>query len=144
MNHKHSSRRNGFTLIELLIVMVILGLLSALVGPRLFGHLGASKVKAARTQIEMFGAALDMYRLDQGRYPTTADGLQSLWEKPADDTKALAWRGPYLKKKIDKDPWGYAYVYAAPGQRGEYELTSLGADGLPGGEGEDADINSWE
>lgn len=143
-----SSKRNrksaGFTLIELLIVMVILGLLSALVGPRLFGHLSSSKVKAARTQIELLGASLDMYRLDMGRYPATEEGLNGLWEKPADEGRALSWHGPYLKKKVDKDPWGNAYVYAFPGQHGEYDLISLGADGQPGGEGENADVNSWE
>lgn len=134
----------GFTLIELLIVMVILGLLSALVGPRLFGHVASSKTKAAKTQIELFGSALDMYRLDAGRYPTTDDGLKLLWEKPSDDAKAANWRGPYLKKKVDKDPWGNPYTYVFPGQHGEYDLSSLGGDGQPGGEGENADINSWE
>jgi general secretion pathway protein G len=144
----HSPKRNrksaGFTLVELLIVMVILGLLSALVGPRLFGHLGSSKTKAARTQIELLGAALDMYRLDMGRYPATEDGINALSQKPADEARAANWRGPYLKKKVEKDPWGNAYVYAFPGQHGEYDLVSLGADGQAGGEGEDADINSWE
>lgn len=144
----HLSKRNrksaGFTLVELLIVMVILGLLSALVGPRLFGHLGASKTKAARTQIELLGAALDMYRLDMGRYPATEEGINALSQKPADEARAANWRGPYLKKRVEKDPWGNAYVYAFPGQHGEYDLISLGADGQPGGEGEDADVNSWE
>jgi general secretion pathway protein G len=144
----HSQKRNrksaGFTLVELLIVMVILGLLSALVGPRLFGHLGSSKTKAARTQIEMLGAALDMYRLDMGRYPATEDGINALSQKPADEARAANWRGPYLKKKVEKDPWGNAYVYNFPDQHGEYDLVSLGADGQPGGEGEDADTNSWE
>lgn len=137
-------RKAGFTLVELLIVMVILGLLSALVGPRLFGHLASSKAKAARTQIEMLGAALDMYRLDMGRYPNTEEGLKALNEKPAEEARAQVWQGPYLKKKVEKDPWGNPYVYAFPGQRGEYELSSFGADGQPGGEGENADINSWE
>lgn len=141
---KRRKKSAGFTLIELLIVMVILGLLSALVGPRLFGHLSASKVKAARTQIEMLGAALDMYRLDMGRYPATEEGLNALQQKPADEARALNWHGPYLKKQVDKDPWGNAYVYAFPGQHGEYDLSSLGADGQPGGDGENADVNSWE
>lgn len=142
--NKRNRKSAGFTLVELLIVMVILGLLSALVGPRLFGHLGSSKTKAARTQIELLGAALDMYRLDMGRYPATEDGINALSQKPADEARAASWRGPYLKKKVEKDPWGNAYVYAFPGQHGEYDLVSLGADGQPGGEGEDADINSWE
>jgi general secretion pathway protein G len=140
---RHGKSR-GFTLIELLIVMVILGLLSALVGPRLFGHLSSSKIKAARTQIEMLGASLDMYRLDMGRYPSTEEGLNALTQKPADEVQGMKWHGPYLKKKVDKDPWDAPYVYAFPGQHGEYDLSSLGADGQPGGEGENADINSWE
>ena len=94
-------RARGFTLIELLIVMVILGLLASLVGPRLFGQLDASKVKAARTQIEMAGAALDTYRLDMSRYPSTQEGLAALSEKPADAADAAKWRGPYLKKRVD-------------------------------------------
>lgn len=141
---KRNRKSAGFTLVELLIVMVILGLLSALVGPRLFGHLGASKAKAARTQIELLGAALDMYRLDMGRYPSTEDGIVALSQRPADEGRAARWQGPYLKKKVEKDPWDNAYVYVFPGQHGEYDLISLGADGQPGGEGEDADINSWE
>lgn len=144
MQNKRHKKTAGFTLVELLIVMVILGLLSALVGPRLFGHLASSKVKAARTQIELLGAALDMYRLDMGRYPVTEQGLNALQQKPADEARAMNWHGPYLKKQVDKDPWGNAYVYVFPGQHGEYDLISLGADGQPGGEGEDADINSWE
>jgi general secretion pathway protein G len=143
-NRKSNRKNAGFTLVELLIVMVILGLLSALVGPRLFGHLASSKTKAARTQIELVGAALDMYRLDLGRYPASDEGLSALAAKPSDEARALNWHGPYLKKKLDKDPWGNAYVYVFPGQRGEYDLSSLGADGQVGGEGEDADINSWE
>jgi general secretion pathway protein G len=140
-------RQTGFTLIELLIVMVILGLLASLVGPRLFGHLGASKTKAAKAQIEMLGTALDSYRLDVGRYPLTDQGLLALWEKPANEADGLKWRGPYLKKKVDKDPWGNDYVYRSPGAQGtprEYEIVSYGADGKEGGSGEDADVNSWE
>ena len=137
-------RARGFTLIELLIVMVILGLLASLVGPRLFGQLDASKVKAARTQIEMAGAALDTYRLDMSRYPSTQEGLAALSEKPADAADAAKWRGPYLKKRVDKDPWGNSYVYKAPGEKADYELSSLGADGKEGGSGDAADIHSWE
>lgn len=141
---KRRRKSAGFTLVELLIVMVILGLLSALVGPRLFGHLASSKTKAARTQVELLGAALDMYRLDIGRYPPSDEGLNALWEKPTEAGRAALWHGPYLKKKVDKDAWGNAYVYLFPGEHGEYDLSSLGADGQPGGEGEDADIHSWE
>ena len=137
-------RARGFTLIDLLIVMVILGLLASLVGPRLFGQLDASKVKAARTQIEMAGAALDTYRLDMSRYPSTQEGLAALSEKPADAADAAKWRGPYLKKRVDKDPWGNSYVYKAPGEKADYELSSLGADGKEGGSGDAADIHSWE
>lgn len=144
MPNKTIARASGFTLIELLIVMVILGLLASLVGPRLFGHLGTSKTKAAKAQIEMVGSALDAYRLDVGRYPNTEQGLPALWEKPNNEADALKWRGPYLKKRLDKDPWGNDYVYKAPGTRGEYEMSSHGADGKEGGSGEDADVNSWE
>ncbi|GAB3356388.1 MULTISPECIES: type II secretion system major pseudopilin GspG [Giesbergeria] len=147
-HHKNSSfsarHSRGFTLIELLIVMVILGLLASLVGPRLFGQLDSSKIKAARTQIEMVGAALDTYRLDMSRYPSTEQGLRALSDKPADQAEALKWRGPYLKKRVDKDPWGNSYVYKAPGEKADYELSSLGADGKEGGTGDSADINSWE
>jgi general secretion pathway protein G len=134
----------GFTLIELLIVMVILGLLASLVGPRLFGQLDSSKIKAARTQIEMVGAALDTYRLDMSRYPSSEQGIAALSEKPADAAEAAKWRGPYLKKRVDKDPWGSSYVYKSPGEKSDYELSSLGADGKEGGSGDDADIHSWE
>ena len=145
MKHPRQARRaGGFTLIELLIVMVILGLLASLVGPRLFGQLDASKVKAARTQIEMVGAALDTYRLDMSRYPSTQEGLAALSEKPADAADATKWRGPYLTKRVDKDPWGNSYVYKAPGEKADYELSSLGADGKEGGSGDAADIHSWD
>ncbi len=143
-NQKSSRLIRGFTLVELLVVMVILGLLTALVGPRLFGHIASSKEKAARAQIEMIGATLDTYRLDVGRYPSTKDGLNALWEKPEGDSPAAQWRGPYSKKKIKNDPWGNPYLYTAPGEHGDYDLISLGADGVAGGEGENADINSWE
>lgn len=134
-------REAGFTLIELLVVMVILGLLAALVGPRLFGKVGQSKLGAAQAQIELFGAALDGLRLDVGRYPTTAEGLQTLREKPSGVDN---WNGPYLRKEIPPDPWGRAYVYKSPGDHGEYDLISYGADGQPGGEGENQDVVSWK
>lgn len=138
------TKQAGFTLIELLIVMVIIGLLAALVGPRLFGHLGKSEIKAARAQIEMIGTALDGCRLDLGRYPTTEEGLKLLWAKPENPDIAAAWHGPYLKKAVEKDPWGNPYVYKAPGEHGDYDLSSLGKDGKDGGEDENADIRNWE
>ncbi len=133
-------KQKGFTLIELLIVMVILGLLVALVGPRLFGHLGKSKLKAAKAQIELFGTALDSFRLDVGRYPTTEEGLQALRTNPGVEK----WDGPYLKKEVPLDPWNRPYVYRAPGEHGDYDLFSYGRDGSPGGEGEDQDVVSWK
>jgi general secretion pathway protein G len=130
----------GFTLIELLVVMVILGMLAALVGPRLFGHVGKSKQSTAKTQIEMLGEALDAYRLDTGGYPSTTEGLTALQTNPGTD----GWNGPYLKKGVPNDPWGKPYQYQSPGQHGDYDLYSYGADGAAGGDGENKDINSWE
>jgi len=131
----------GFTLIELLVVIIILGLLAGLVGPRLFGRVGQSKQAAARAQIELFGAALDQYRLDVGSYPASGAGLDGLVKNPG----ANNWNGPYLKKgAVPKDPWGNAYKYkCCPGDHGEYDLWSDGADGAAGGEGENADVTSW-
>jgi general secretion pathway protein G len=137
---KRIKNRRGFTLIELLVVMVILGLLAALVGPRMFGHVGAANQKAAKTQIEMLGQALDAFRLDVGRYPTTSEGLNALVTNPGVE----GWSGPYLKKGLPNDPWKRPYIYEAPGQHGDYDLVSNGADGAPGGEGENKDVNSWE
>jgi general secretion pathway protein G len=137
-------RMGGFTLIELLIVMVILGLLASLVGPRLFGQVDSSKIKTTRAQIEMMGAALDTYRLDMGRYPATEQGLKALWDKPEDAAQAAKWRGPYLKKPVNNDAWGNAYVYRSPGTKADYEISSLGSDGKEGGEGDAADIHSYQ
>ena len=134
-------KEKGFTLIELLIVMVILGLLAALVGPRMFGKVGKSKQKAAKSQIALFETSLDTFRLDMGRYPTGEEGLQALREKPED---AENWDGPYLAKEVPLDPWRTPYVYVCPGENGEYDIISLGADKNPGGEGEDMDIVSWK
>jgi general secretion pathway protein G len=131
----------GFTLIELLVVIIVLGLLVGLVGPRLFGRVGQSKQAAARAQIELLGAALDQYRLDVGGYPNAGQGLDALQRNP----NVPNWNGPYLKKAVPKDPWGNAYKYrCCPGQNGEYDLWSEGSDGAPGGEGEAADISSWD
>ena len=134
-------RENGFTLIEILIVMVIIGLLAALVGPRMFGKVGKSKQKAAKAQISLLETALDTYRLDIGKYPTTDMGLQALRVQPSGLEK---WDGPYMPKDIPLDPWGNPYVYRSPGEHGDYDILSYGLDGNFGGEGEDADITSWE
>jgi general secretion pathway protein G len=133
-------RHRGFTLLELLVVMVIIGLLAGYVGPKFFGQIGKSEVKAARAQIDALQKSLDQYRLDVGRYPSTEQGLAVLVAKPADEPK---WAGPYLAKALPKDPWGHDYQYRAPGEHGEYDLLSLGKDGRAGGEGEDADLTSW-
>ena len=131
----------GFTLIELLVVIIVLGLLVGLVGPRLFGRVGQSKQAAAKAQTELLGAGLDQYRLDVGSYPTTAQGLDALQKNPG----ANNWNGPYLKKSVPNDSWGNPYKYrCCPGQHGDYDLWSEGADGQPGGDGENADVTSWE
>jgi len=131
----------GFTLIELLVVLIILGLLAALVGPRLFGRVDTARQQAAQTQIEIFSGALDTYRLDNGKYPTTEEGLEALMEKPGDLPN---WAGPYLKKEIPKDPWGNDYVYKSPGEHGDYDIICYGEDGQEGGEGNSTDIVSWK
>ncbi len=140
-NKRRSINRGGFTLIELLIVMTIIVILASFVGPKLFPKLGKSKQSAAKAQIELFGEALDQFRLDTGRYPTTSEGLQALITDPG----VKGWDGPYLKKRvIPKDPWGRPYQYQSPGSHGEYDLFSYGKDGQPGGDGEDRDVVSWE
>ena len=133
--------QKGFTLIELLVVIIILGLLVGLVGPRLFGRVGQSKQATAQAQIELLGAGLDQYRLDVGSYPATTPGLEALVSNPG----VASWAGPYLKKAaVPKDPWGNPYHYkCCPGDNGDYDLWSFGADNAPGGEGENADITSW-
>jgi general secretion pathway protein G len=133
-------RHSGFTLLELLVVIVIIGLLAAYVGPKYFSQLGKSEVTIARAQIESFEKSLDTFRLDVGRYPTTEEGLGALMIAPP--TAAGKWNGPYLKKGIPPDPWGHPYQYRAPGGKGEYEIVSTGKDGQPGGTGENADISS--
>ena len=133
-------RRLGFTLLELLVVMVIIGLLAAYVGPKYFSQIGKSEVKTAKAQIVGFEKALQQYRLDVGSFPTTEQGLQALLVKPASVSK---WDGPYLEKTVPMDPWGHPYVYVSPGEHGDVDLSSLGRDGRPGGDGLDADITNW-
>ncbi len=131
-------RDAGFTLIELLVVLVILGLLAAVAGPRVIGYLGGARSDTARIQLAAFEQALDLYRLDVGRYPSTEEGLAALVRQPAGTT---GWNGPYLDgTTVPADPWGFAYVYRMPGADGAYDLYTLGADNRPGGTGENAPI----
>lgn len=132
-------RPRGFTLLELLVVVVIIGLLAGYVAPKYFSQVDRSEVQVARAQIDAFERALDLYRLDVKRYPTTEQGLRALTDAPAGDA---GWKGPYLKKAVPADPWGRPYVYRAPGPRGEFQILSHGRDGKPGGSGEDADITN--
>jgi general secretion pathway protein G len=132
--------QKGFSLMELMIVMVILGLLASLVGPAMFKKLGTAKQKTAKTQIEMLMAALDSYRLDIGRYPSSQEGLEALVINPGEEK----WDGPYLQKGLPKDPWDSEYLYQNPGEHGEVDISSLGADKREGGEKEDADVGSWQ
>jgi general secretion pathway protein G len=129
----------GFTLLELLVVIVIIGLLAAYVGPKYFSQLGKSEVTVAKAQIEAFEKALDNFRLDVGRYPTSEEGLQALLTQSSSSSK---WNGPYLKKSVPKDPWGNAYLYKSPGSKGEFEITSYGKDGQSGGAGDNGDITN--
>jgi general secretion pathway protein G len=138
-------RENGFTLIEMLVVLAIIATLASVVGPAIFRNAGDAKVQAARSQIETLGLALDAYRIDNDVYPTAAQGLGGLWERPVAGDPPRNWRGPYLRRRVPDDPWGRPYLYAAPGQENptSYDLYSLGRDGKPGGTSEDADITSW-
>lgn len=133
-------RRAGFTLLELLVVMVIIGLLAGYVAPRYFSQVGKSEVKTAMAQINALEKALDTYRLDIGRYPSTEQGLGALVDKPQNEPK---WQGPYLAKAVPLDPWGRPYQYKSPGEKAEYDLLSFGRDGQPGGTGEGADITNY-
>lgn len=132
---------HGFTLMELLLVLVIIGLLAALVGPTLYQRIKPAKQSAAHAQIQNFATALDGFYIDVGRYPSSQEGLQALRNKPE---AAEKWKGPYLKKEVPLDPWGNPYVYRSPGRSGGYEISSYGEDGREGGEGENADVQSWE
>lgn len=133
-------RQRGFSLIELMVVIVILAAIASIVGPRLFKNVGKAKRGTARTQMAQIEAALDGFRLDVGRYPSSSEGLAALERDPG----VKGWDGPYLKKSVPADPWQNPYVYVAPGSRAEFELSSYGLDGQPGGTGEAEDINSWE
>ncbi|WP_175649759.1 type II secretion system major pseudopilin GspG [Pseudomonas sp. Marseille-P9899] len=136
MNRQRRTQ-HGFTLLELLVVLVVLGLLAGIVAPRYFSQLGRSEAKVARAQIEGLAKALDLYRLEVGRYPSSEQGLQALVTAPSDESR---WTGPYLQKKVPDDPWGHPYIYRYPGENNEYDLFSLGKDGQPGGDGENAEI----
>lgn len=138
------NNRSGFTLIEMMVVLAIIGTLALLVGPSVLGHIGDANSTTAKSQVEIFAVALDAYRLDTGRYPTTEEGLSALRVRPVTGEQP-GWRGPYLRKAIPVDPWHRAYLYHAPGTHNpeSYDLYSLGRDGQPGGESEDADVTSW-
>lgn len=134
----------GFTLLEMMVVLAIIGTLALLVGPAVLNHVGDANRTAARSQIEIFAVALDAYRLDTGQYPTTEEGLAALRVRPLNSDRP-GWRGPYLRKTVPLDPWHRAYEYRSPGAQNpeSYDLYSLGRDGRPGGDGEDADLTSW-
>lgn len=144
---RHLGQRSlAFTLIELLVVIVVIAILATLVAPSVFQHVNEAKDATARSQIEMFGAALDAFRLDNGRYPTTSEGLTALWQAPNSESRLSNWRGPYLRKEIPLDPWKHPYVYKSPGEVNPtaYDLVSFGSDGKAGGEGDAVDILSWK
>ena len=142
MLNLNTRQQTGFTLLELLVVLGIISMLAGLVGPKVMKHMADAKVKAAKVQIAEMGQALEMYKLDVDRYPTTSQGLSALVEAPSD---ANRWNGPYLSKsKVPLDPWQQEYHYVAPGEHGKFDLYSWGADEKEGGEGEDQDIVSWE
>lgn len=137
---QHSRPPKGFTLLELLVVMVIIGLLVSYVGPKYFSQLGKSEVKTAKAQMNALEKALDTYRLDVGHYPSTEQGLVTLFIAPSNEAK---WQGPYLKKAVPQDPWGNAYLYKTPGEHGDVDLLSYGSDGRVGGQGDAGDIGNW-
>lgn len=138
---KNRLKRRFFTLTELVVVIVILVILASVATPLYFRHVTSARIGTAKTQIKLIGQALMDYRLELGKYPDTSEGLRALVENVSQDEK---WKGPYIQPAVPKDPWGNEYVYVCPGEHGEYDLSSYGADGQPGGEGENADINSWE
>ena len=136
-----SSTVEGYTLLELLVVLAIIALLIGFVAPKMMGYLGRAKVDAAKVQLHNVSTAIELYRLDTGAYPTEAEGLRALLEKPG---AVDHWNGPYLTRADGiLDPWGQPFIYKQPGQHGDYDLMSYGADKQPGGEGDDADVTSW-
>ena len=137
-------RARGFTLVEIMVVVVIIGILGALVVPKLLGRTGEARVTAAKTDIATMMQALKLYKLDNQRYPSTEQGLQALITKPTSGPAANGWKEGGYMEKLPKDPWGNPYQYLSPGIHGEVDIFSLGADGQPGGTGEDADVGSWE
>ena len=145
LRNKFSSTRTvrsaGFTLMELLVVLAILGLLMGLVGPQVLNSLGGAKTKTAGIQIKDLEQALEMYKLDVGRFPSTSEGLNSLVNKPGSVT---GWNGPYLKSDVPVDPWNREYSYKYPGEHGELDIFTYGQNGSPGGEGEDSDVGNWK
>ena len=140
-NKRRSPRQAGFTLMELLVVLAILGLLMSLVGPQVLNQLGGAKTKTAGIQIKDLEQALEMYKLDVGRFPSTSEGLQALVKKPGN---ATGWNGPYLKSDVPLDPWNREYNYKYPGERAEVDIFTYGANGSPGGDGEDSDVGNWK
>jgi general secretion pathway protein G len=143
-SQRKQRRARGFTLVEIMVVVVIIGILGALVVPKLLGRTGEARVTAARTDIATMSQALKLYKLDNQRYPSTEQGLQALVSKPSSGPAANGWKEGGYMEKLPKDPWGNAYQYLSPGIHGEVDIFSLGADGQPGGTGEDADVGSWE
>jgi general secretion pathway protein G len=138
--HRKQTGQRGFTLMELLVVLAILGLLMSLVGPQVLKQLGGAKSKTALIQIRDLEQALEMYKLDVGRYPSTAQGLEALVDKPSG---VSGWNGPYLKGAVPQDPWNQDYIYKYPGERSELDIMTYGQNGSPGGDGEDSDIGNW-
>ncbi len=140
MFNQRKFRKQHFTLTELMVVIVILVMLTSFAAPMVFKHIRSARITTAKTQIKLLEQALTDYKLDTGKYPETDDGLQALVENVNEVEK---WDGPYIKPGVPKDPWGNDYVYVSPGEHGEFDLSSYGADGVEGGEGENADITNW-
>ncbi|MDR2690195.1 MAG: type II secretion system major pseudopilin GspG [Azoarcus sp.] len=134
-------RALGFTLVEILVVIAIIGLLASLVGPKVMGQLGGAKTKATALQVKDLEQAAELFKLDVGRFPSSAEGLDALVNRPA---TATGWNGPYLRRGLPKDPWGNAYLYENPGKHGEIDIYSLGQDKAAGGEGESTDVGNWQ